>query len=212
MRRRRLLVALAAGAVVAAAGAALVAERSAADVLACDPPTADATSLDAVVAPGCPAIVVGSMSLDLLSFGDQNENLATTPIFRFSWGLSNTLSQALAVPPAGGASGGPSLRAVTVTRMMDKATPVLMRSCATARPLSNAQIKLFRSPGDPRPYVTIVLTNVYCSGIDLTSPSGSDNLPLETLALSVGKIEVRHTTQEGQVTRAGYDARTNTGF
>lgn len=200
MPTRRILTVAAAGVVAAVASAVFVADRGAADVPGCPPPVADGVLTNLVVVDGCPPTPVGTMALDELRFGDHDGNLSTADVFGLRWSFR--------VPPAvdGLGAARADVKELTVAKRVDKASPILLRRCAAGSQLRTAEIKLFRVPGDARPYLTVRLSDVVCTGYALVATGGP---PLETISLTFARIEFIHTTQEGTTSRGGYDFRTN---
>lgn len=98
----------------------------------------------------------------------------------------------------GGASSGSAARvdvsSIQVMKKTDKASPSLLKACATGKHIPKATITV-RKAGSKSPYLTIKLTNVLVSSYQLDSSGGGDAKPNESLSLNFTKIEYKYSTQ-----------------
>lgn len=127
----------------------------------------------------------------------------------FGWGLS---SARRAGAGASRRAGAPTFEDVSVTKYMDKATPVLAQACAEGKHVAEAEIVLYRA-GSSQPAGSIRLWDVTI-GSTMAGGEATADRPMEELSLNFGKIEWTYTEVDatgrpkGTVT-AGWDVTAN---
>ena len=133
-------------------------------------------------------------------------------VMAWSLGVTNTAS---AHAGGGGGSGRASFTDLAVTKVVDKATPVLMLAAAAGRHLRTA--KLTVTSGGPRPveYLVVDLEDVLVTSCLLADTAEPDR-PVENVALAYGKIHVAYTQQApsggvGAVAEMSWDVVRSTG-
>lgn len=116
----------------------------------------------------------------------------------------------------------PSLSEITVTKRVDKTTPLLFSEATVGATKPQAVIKFVNTGSSLQEYLVVTLSNVLVSGYEL-----SDNVPginedgttpqkakpFETITLNFDKIEVKYTPYDeknkaGSPIPAGYDLKT----
>jgi type VI secretion system secreted protein Hcp len=100
-------------------------------------------------------------------------------------------------------------------KALDKASPKLALACASGEPLPMATLEICRAGGDKQPYMEYKLTDVIVSSIRPGGHGGGENIPLEEVSLTYGKIEWKYTQLKvaggkpsGNVA-AGWDLKNN---
>ncbi len=78
----------------------------------------------------------------------------------------------------------------TITKMLDKSSPLLAQACAEGRHINSIVIELWRA-GKVK-YMAYQLTNCMISSV---STYGDDGFPEENIALNVGRFEIVYTQQ-----------------
>lgn len=92
---------------------------------------------------------------------------------------------------AGGASAERSdFSEFTITKMLDKSSPLLAQACAEGRHINSIVIELWRA-GKVK-YMAYQLTNCLISSV---STYGDGGFPEENIALNVGRFEIVYTQQ-----------------
>lgn len=115
-------------------------------------------------------------------------------VLSFSHGVSQPA--AAAVSTAGGASVGRCEHGdFTISKELDKASPILAQKCSEGTHLKEIMLTLCRSTGGGQvQYMEYKLTNAIISSV---SVSGSgQGLPIEAVAFNYGKIEWKYTIQK----------------
>ncbi len=108
-----------------------------------------------------------------------------------------SFSQGLSLPfsPAGGGTGKASFSELAISKIVDKATPLLYSYCAQGRHVPQAVLTLRNSGGTvPFEFYRITLTDVVITSVQTSGASGGDK-PSESLSLNFARIEWRYTPQ-----------------
>jgi type VI secretion system secreted protein Hcp len=116
-------------------------------------------------------------------------------VLSFSWGVSSNVGAAA------------DLRDLSITKLIDKASPNLMLACATGRHIQRVTLVLNR-PGAPAgtPFMRYLLTDVLVTS-DSHSGSGSDR-PVEHVSFSYARIDQLYTTADGEQVETSFDSGT----
>ncbi len=116
-------------------------------------------------------------------------------ILSYSHGVSQ---QTTAVQSSTG--GGTSARcdhdAFTISKEIDKASPVLMQKCCSGEHIDELVVTFNRASGDSEvklPYLVVKMTNVVIKNVSVGG--GQNDLPVETVSFDYGKIEWEYTKQ-----------------
>jgi type VI secretion system secreted protein Hcp len=130
-------------------------------------------------------------------------------VVSWSWGVSN--SAQVGGAGSGGGAGKASFHDLSFTHKIDKASPVLMQSCATGQHLKEATITHRKAGKGQQEYLVIKMNDVI-----ITSVVDGDNqgTHTETVSLAFSKIDVEYRPQKPDGTLdAGihfkYDLKTN---
>jgi len=113
-------------------------------------------------------------------------------VLSYSWGVSNAGSMASG---SGGGEGKASFHDITFTHYMDKASPVLMQTCATGTHLKEATITHSKAGKGQQEYLIIKMNDVIVTSVQHGS-SGGDGAPSENVTLSFAKIDFQYKPQK----------------
>jgi len=111
-------------------------------------------------------------------------------VLSFSFGFSNFLS---ASAGSGAATGRATFHDLSFTHKIDKASPVLMQSCATGVHIPTATISV-RKSGQSQDYLTYDLTDVIITSAQIGGNPGGDG-PVEQISLNYAKVKVGYRPQ-----------------
>lgn len=122
-------------------------------------------------------------------------------ISSYSFGMNNT-----SVVSGGGSGVGKAVfQDLSLTKQLDKSSPLLMLSCAQGKHIPEAILTLSK-PSDAKPFVfmRITLTDVIVSSISSSGGAGGE-APAESLSFNYGKIKIEYYQQrpDGSVILAG---------
>jgi type VI secretion system secreted protein Hcp len=103
----------------------------------------------------------------------------------------------------------------TVVKAIDKASAKLALGCASGEHFPKATFEICRAGGDKQPYMEYKMTDVMVTSFRPGGTSHGENIPLEEVSFSYGKIEWKYTQTKvaggkaaGNVA-AGWDLKTN---
>lgn len=101
-------------------------------------------------------------------------------------------------------------RALSVTKLVDMASPILMQTCSTGKTIPKAKLEFMRADGEGKPvkYYEVELENVMIANMDQLISEG--NILHDDIGLRFSKIKWRYTQQKiggGQAgnTTGGWD-------
>jgi len=112
-------------------------------------------------------------------------------ILSFSWGVTNSGSAATG---SGAGSGKATFQDLVVVHNIDKASPELMRACATGTHLKEATITHRKAGKGQQEFLVVKLNDVLITGVihagDTTGPAS------ETVSLAFAKVDFEYRPQK----------------
>ncbi len=131
----------------------------------------------------------------------------------FAWGVR----AATVSGQSGLASGKPQVQNLHCTMRVSRATPQLALACATGKHIPKAELSLQRPTPDKAVFLAITMEDVLvCSYQIASAASDTEDVPLDSIALSFGKIKFEFTTRKadgspGEKVSGSLDARSSAG-
>ena len=116
-----------------------------------------------------------------------------------SFGNGLAFNDVLGVSLAGGSTGAGSgagkvsVHDISITKRIDKSSPVLFKYCSTGKHIPEVTITLRKAGG--KPYLTYTLSNVVISSVQAGGSARADQQPTETLSLNFTKVEIKYSKQ-----------------
>ncbi len=125
--------------------------------------------------------------------GESLDDQHTDEVEVMSWSWDGRGSQ-----PVPGGSGGGTGKAgfndLTFTHSVDKATPNLMKACATGEHIGDATLTVRKSGTDPQEYLLIKMEQVFVASV---MPGGAgDGGLIEDVGLQFAKVELEYKPQK----------------
>jgi type VI secretion system secreted protein Hcp len=112
-------------------------------------------------------------------------------VLSWSWGVS----QSGTMPQGGGGGAGrASFHDFSFTHHIDKASPLLMKACATGEHIKDATITVRKAGKVPQEYLLIKLTDVLVTGVS-TSANVEGDATVESVALAFAKVDLEYKPQ-----------------
>jgi type VI secretion system secreted protein Hcp len=113
-------------------------------------------------------------------------------VLSWSWGVSNTGSKGAG---SGAGAGKASFNDFNFTHNVDKASPVLLKACATGQHIKEATITVRKAGKGQQEFLIIKMSDVIITGV---TPSGSgDGAALaEHVALQFAKVDLEYKPQK----------------
>ncbi len=112
-------------------------------------------------------------------------------VLAWSWGVTHSSATG---PGAGAGAGKASFRDLTFTHHVDRATPLLMKACATGERLTDATITVRRLGDQQQDHLVVTMTDVLVTGV-ATSVGVDGDAGVEEVALSFAKVDLEYKPQ-----------------
>ncbi len=131
-------------------------------------------------------------------------------VLSWSWGVSQS---GTASPGGGGGQGKANFNDFNFTHKVDKASPVLLKACATGSHIKEATITVRKAGNKPLDYMIFKFYDILISSV-LPNSSSDGGLIVENVALRFSKVHLEYKPQnvDGSLD-AGvhfkYDLKTN---
>jgi type VI secretion system secreted protein Hcp len=113
-------------------------------------------------------------------------------VLSWSWGVSQTGTTAAG---GGGGTGKASFHDFHFTHHVDKASPVLMKRCATGQHIENATITVRKAGEDQQEYLVIAMTDILVTNVAM-SVSAEQDATLESVTLAFSKVDLEYKPQK----------------
>ncbi len=131
----------------------------------------------------------------------------------WSWGMNQSGTMHVA---KGGGAGKVDVQDISLTRMVDKATPNLMQHCCKGTQFETATLVCRKASGDggQLEYVTLEMKNVIITGVQAGGSENDDNL-FENVSLNFGQYTISYVPQDNdgsalpEVGPIGWNMQTN---
>lgn len=114
-------------------------------------------------------------------------------VLSWSWGLAQP-APAAGGGGGGGAAGRTTFSDFTFTHVFDKASPALMKSCATGQHIREATVAARKAGQGQQDYLIIKMSDVIITSVQPTV-TGESPLPVETVSLRFGKVDLEYKSQ-----------------
>ena len=117
---------------------------------------------------------------------------AEIEVLSWSWGVSQSGN------PGHGAGGGAGRAAVhdfTFTHHVDKASPLLMKSCATGEHLRDATVTVRRAGAGQADHLIITMTDLVVTSVSMTVGVEGDTTA-ESVVLAFAKVDLEYKPQK----------------
>src|SRR3954466_274664 len=171
------------------------------------PPNIDSTA-SAVSTSGCLRGLSGIDTTDVLrciqmasdifaKIGDikgestDNKHPNEIEVLSFSWGVTN---DAAIKAGGGGGAGKASFQDFSFHHTIDKASPTLLRACATGEHLKEATITHRKAGKGQQEYLIIKMNDVIITGVSLSD--SSEGSTSETVTMAFAKVDLEYKPQK----------------
>ena len=129
-------------------------------------------------------------------------------VLSWSWGISQTGS---APGGGGGGAGKATFNDLNFMHRVDKASPVLMKACATGEHVKEATLASRKAGKGQQEYLIIKMSDILVTSVQV---SASDENPTESVSMQFAKIDLEYKPQKpgGGVepgVRFAYDIKAN---
>ena len=111
-------------------------------------------------------------------------------VLSFSWGVANSGSE---TPGGGGGAGKATFQDLSIVHGIDKATPALLKACATGLHIKDATITHRKAGTGQQEYLIIRLNDVTITAV---SHAGAEDQPYaESVSLKFAKVDLEYKPQ-----------------
>jgi len=111
-------------------------------------------------------------------------------ILSWSWGIAQTGTMGQG---GGGGAGKANFSDLSIMHALDKASPVLMASCANGEHITEGTLVARKAGKGQQEYLILKMTDVLITSV---SPSGSSEEPTESVSLQFGKVDLEYKPQK----------------
>ena len=147
---------------------------------------------------------------DIKGESKDSKHAGEIEVLSWSWGVSQTGSMGHG---GGGGAGKANFSDLSVMHQFDKASPNLMKACATGEHIKEATLIARKAGKEQQEYMKITLSDVLVSSYQDGGGSGGV-VPTDQFSLNYGKIEFEYLPQKpdgtlGAAVKGGYDVAAN---
>lgn len=131
-------------------------------------------------------------------------------VLSWSWGLAQA---GAAGHGGGGGAGKVTVRDLVLTHHVDRASPLLMKACATGQHLKDATLTVRKAGRGQQEYLVLTMLDVTVTSVD-TSMTAEGGVTTEDVVLSFARVDLEYRPQKADGSLdAGvhfqYDVRTH---
>jgi type VI secretion system secreted protein Hcp len=113
-------------------------------------------------------------------------------VLSWSWGVSQS---GIAGHGGGGGAGKASFHDFNFTHHVDKASPLVMKACATGQHISDATITVRKAGKGQQEYLIIKMTDILVTSVS-TSVSAEEGATIESVVLAFAKVDLEYKPQK----------------
>ena len=113
-------------------------------------------------------------------------------VLSWSWGVSQS---GTAGHGGGGGAGKASFHDFSLTHHVDRASPLLMKACATGEHIKDATITVRRAGTSQQEYLIITMTDILVTSVS-TSVSAEGDATIEGVVLAFAKVDLEYKPQK----------------
>jgi len=111
-------------------------------------------------------------------------------VLSWSWGLSQSGSMAHG---GGGGAGKAAFSDLSIMHGFDKASPNLMKACATGEHIKEATLTARKAGKGQQEYIIVKMNDILITSVQ---PSGSSENPMESFSMQPAKIDIEYKPQK----------------
>jgi len=128
---------------------------------------------------------------DIEGESQDNTHFGEIDVLSWKWGMaqSGTMHSG-----SGGGAGKVSINDITITKNIDKSTPVLMKSCSDGTQFPEAKLTVRKAGTTPLEYLIITMKNAIITSLS-TGGSGGEDVIIELTTLNFSEVSVEYQTQ-----------------
>ncbi|MEZ4649553.1 MAG: type VI secretion system tube protein Hcp [Candidatus Eisenbacteria bacterium] len=130
---------------------------------------------------------------DIVGEAKDSKHGGEIDVLAWSWGMSQSGTMHVG---GGGGSGKVNMQDLSVTKYIDKSSPVLMQMCSDGSQMPLAKLTIRKAGGkNPLEYLIISMKDVIITACSTGGSSGEDRLT-ENVTLNFAKVKFEYTAQK----------------
>lgn len=129
---------------------------------------------------------------DIKGESTDSKHKDTIDVLAWSWGVNQSGSMHVG---GGGGAGKASFNDLNFTHHVDKASPVLLKTCAVLEHIKEAQLTVRKAGKSPQEFLIIKMNDVIVTSVQ-PSGNGGDGGLVENVALQFAKVDVEYKPQK----------------
>ena len=111
-------------------------------------------------------------------------------VLSWSWGVSQTGTMSVG---GGGGAGKANFSDISFMHNLDKASPVLMKACATGEHIKEGLLTARKAGKGQQDYLIVKLKDILITSVQ---PSGSSEHPVESVSMQYSHIDLEYKPQK----------------
>jgi type VI secretion system secreted protein Hcp len=127
---------------------------------------------------------------DIKGESKDSKHAGEIDVLSWSWGVAQTGTMAAG---GGGGAGKAHFQDLSVMHALDKASPVLMKACATGEHIKEATLVARKAGKGQQDYLIVKMKDVFITSV---APSGSSEHPMESVAMQFGSVDIEYKPQK----------------
>jgi len=133
-------------------------------------------------------------------------------VLAWSWGMTQSGTMHAG---GGGGAGKVSIQDISITKRVDKSSPVLMKACSDGTQYPEAILTVRKAGTDPLEYLIITITDLIVTSLS-TGGSGGEDVLTENITLNFAAVSVDYQPQaadgspDGGAINYGWNIEANT--
>ena len=129
---------------------------------------------------------------DIKGESTDDKHKDTIDVLAWSWGVNQSGSRHVG---GGGGAGKASFHDLNFTHHVDKASPVLLKTCAVLEHIKEAQLTVRKAGKSPQEFLIIKMNDIIVTSVQ-PSGNGGDGGLVENVALQFAKVDVEYKPQK----------------
>lgn len=129
---------------------------------------------------------------DVKGESKDSKHAGTIDVLAWSWGFSQSGTTHMG---GGGGAGKVNVQDISITKYIDRSSPVLELACCTGKHFKQAVLTVRKAGDKPLEYIKITMKEVLISSISLGGSGGEDRLT-ENITLNFAEFKTEYTPQK----------------
>ena len=127
---------------------------------------------------------------DIKGESKDSKHAGEIDVLSWSWGVSQTGTMGAG---GGGGAGKVNFNDLSFMHALDKASPVLMKSCATGDHIKEGTLVSRKAGKGQQEYLIIKMSDILITSVQ---PSGSSEHPMESVSMQFSKVAMEYKPQK----------------